>query len=278
MCCSISQSYERVVQSIVSGSSRGNGVVVKIASRSPTHPLPPPSINHSDLVYGGIASDYSIPTGKNRYHKFKDKIVEVWVALEQDAPQDHICRQKAIEQLEIYRQACSDANKSPGGTASGTPKRSVSTGGTPARMSAQQAKRGFAGPPAGVLYKHLDEAKVIETLPEPLQSLLHLRMIEKEMTATTSVKLTKKNLEDHSKKVETAYIDALKEFTGDDEDGGKKEEPILDKDEAYARAQALALLYRYANSGLEQKMISEAYQKASDQYVEQVAPQLSVSI
>ncbi|KAL3921411.1 MAG: hypothetical protein SGILL_002761 [Bacillariaceae sp.] len=224
-----------------------------------------------DLVYGGVASDYSIPTGKNRYHKFKDKIVEVWCALEQDAPPDHHARDKAVAQLEVYRAACGDV-KSAG--ISGTPKRSASAAGG-SRMSAQQAKRGYAGPPQGVMYKHLDEAKVIETLPEPLQSLLHLRQMEKEMTATTSVKITKKNLEDHSKKVDTAYMEAVTEFAGGDDSDDKKNDPILDKDEAYARAQALALLYRYANAGIEQKMLSDAYQKAVDQYVGHVAPQHS---
>jgi hypothetical protein len=222
-----------------------------------------------DLVYGGVASDYSIPTGKNRYHKFKDKIVEVWCALEQDAPADHPCRAKAMMQLDTYRQACAEVNKpAVGPSAMGTPKRV----GTATKPVASVAKRGFAGPPSGVTYKNLDENKIIATLPEPLQSLLHLRQLQKEMTATTSVRITKKNLEDHSRKVETAYIEALNEFAGMDEEEEKKPEAPLDKDSAFARAQALALLYRYSNPGMEQRTISEAYQKAVDQYVGHVSP------
>ncbi|KAG7359465.1 hypothetical protein IV203_034563 [Nitzschia inconspicua] len=233
-----------------------------------------------DLVYGGVASDYSIPTGKNRYHKFKDKIVEVWCALEQDAPADHPCRGKAMAQLDTYRQACAEVNKPAVGSSSavGTPKavRTSTGGGTatkPSVISSATAKRGFAGPPSGVLYKNIDEVKIIATLPEPLQSLLHLRQLQREMAATTAVRITKKNLEDHSRKVDTAYLDALNEFAGplDDEDEKKPDEP-LDKDEAFARAQALAVLYRYANPGMEQRTLSEAYQKAVDQYVTHVCP------
>jgi hypothetical protein len=225
-------------------------------------------------VYGGVASDYSIPTGKNRYHKFKDKIVEVWCALEQDAPADHPCRSKAMIQLDTYRQACTDMNKPAGApSAIGTPKR-TGTATKPVVIASVGAKRGFAGPSPGGLYKNLDEAKVIATLPEPLQSLLHLRQLQKEMTAATVVRITKKNLEDHSRKVDTAYLDALNEFAGavDDEEDDKKPEVPLDKDQAFARAQALALLYRYANPGMEQRTLSEAYQKAVDQYVTHVSP------
>ena len=32
-----------------------------------------------DLVYGNVAADCSVPTGKNRFHKFKDKIIELWI-------------------------------------------------------------------------------------------------------------------------------------------------------------------------------------------------------
>lgn len=232
-----------------------------------------------DLVYGGVASDYSIPTGKNRYHKFKDKIVEVWCALEQEAPADHPCRNKALIQLETYRHACSEANKAPmGGSASSTPKASrMSTGIAKHGVSSAISKRAIAGPPSGVgvTYKNLDEAKVIATLPEPLQSLLHLRQLQKEMTATTAVKVTKKNLEDHSRKIEAAYMDALNEFAGTiDEEEDTPKDMSMEKDEAYNRAQALALLYRYSNPGMEQRTISEAYQKAIDQYVAHVAPAL----
>jgi hypothetical protein len=223
-------------------------------------------------------------------------------------------------QLETYRQACAEANKpalgggaatttatggpllSPMGTPKGirttTASNTITTatttiGGAPIKssvMSSAAAKRGFAGPPPGVVYKNLDEAKVIATLPEPLQSLLHLRQLQKEMAATTAVRITKKNLEDHAKKIEAAYLDALNEYTGttveedDDDDNNnnnnntttitnkKNQPPTWDKEEAYARAQSLALLYRYSSPGMEQRTISEAYQKAVDQFVALVSP------
>jgi hypothetical protein len=37
-----------------------------------------------DAVYGSVLSDFSIPSGKNRYHKFRDKIVEIWKAMEEN--------------------------------------------------------------------------------------------------------------------------------------------------------------------------------------------------
>jgi hypothetical protein len=167
-----------------------------------------------------------------------------------------------------------------------------------AGMSLTAAKRGLAGHQYPFSrYKNLDEDKVIATLPQPLQSLLHLRQLQKEMAANTAVKITKKNLEEHAKKLDAAYLDALNEYIGttttnmeeedDDEDDDdddeednvnnnnnkkKQREPVWDKDQAYARAQSLALLYRYSSPGMEQRTISEAYQKAVDQYVAQVSP------
>jgi len=59
-------------------------------------------------IYAGVARDYSVPQGKNRYHKFKDKIVEVWQALEQLQPGEHSCRVRAIRQLHRHRLAVAD--------------------------------------------------------------------------------------------------------------------------------------------------------------------------
>jgi hypothetical protein len=36
-----------------------------------------------DATYNTVLSDFSIPSGKNRYHKFRDKIVEIWKAMEE---------------------------------------------------------------------------------------------------------------------------------------------------------------------------------------------------
>jgi hypothetical protein len=35
-----------------------------------------------DATYSTVLSDFSIPSGKNRYHKYRDKIVEIWKAME----------------------------------------------------------------------------------------------------------------------------------------------------------------------------------------------------
>mmetsp|Transcript_9600 Transcript_9600/g.17500 ORF Transcript_9600/g.17500 Transcript_9600/m.17500 type:complete len:339 (+) Transcript_9600:111-1127(+) len=242
-----------------------------------------------DLVYSGIASDYSIPTGKNRYHKFKDKIVEVWCALEQDAPPDHPCREKGMMQLEVYRQACSEANKPPGGPVqSGTPKGPRTAAGGKGNV-VLSTKRTFAGPAGGVLYRNLDEKEIIAKLPQPLQSLLNLRQMSKEMATCTGVRSQRKAMEDHAKKVDRAYLEAVNEYLGtnngstdaasgednDEEDDvkheEKKEEVVMAKDEAYERAQCLALLYRYASAGTEQRSIAEAYQKAVDRYIAHVS-------
>jgi hypothetical protein len=37
-----------------------------------------------DASYDTVLSDFSIPSGKNRYHKFRDKIVEIWKAMQEN--------------------------------------------------------------------------------------------------------------------------------------------------------------------------------------------------
>jgi hypothetical protein len=37
-----------------------------------------------DDSYNTVLSDFSVPSGKNRYHKFRDKIVEIWKAMEEN--------------------------------------------------------------------------------------------------------------------------------------------------------------------------------------------------
>ena len=41
-----------------------------------------------DASYNTVLSDFSIPSGKNRYHKFRDKIVEIWKAMEENTEVD----------------------------------------------------------------------------------------------------------------------------------------------------------------------------------------------
>lgn len=38
-----------------------------------------------DASYNTVLSDFSLPSGKNRYHKFRDKVVEIWKAMEDNA-------------------------------------------------------------------------------------------------------------------------------------------------------------------------------------------------
>lgn len=260
-----------------------------------------------DLVYGGVASDYSIPTGKNRYHKFKDKVVEVWIALEQQAPADHPCRPKGLQQLEDYRKACAEANKptmsagaaqiassrmslggesvslapSPGGGATpvgkgrssllppktpgtGIGKRAMAMAGGAGSHSIMGSGTGGG---AMNLWRNLDETKTLGKLPQPLQNLLHLRQLGREMMATTT-KAARKALDENNQKLEAAYQEELSEYLAASSSDGKKKSA---KDNAYDRSMCLALLHRYALTVLEQKTITEAYQKAVEEYVEQVA-------
>jgi hypothetical protein len=129
-------------------------------------------------------------------------------------------------------------------------------------------------------YKNLDEPKIIEKLPQPLQSLLTLRQLSKDMVVGTAVRSARKALEDNTKKVDAAYLEALADYVGssgetdgeEDKDEDTKEDEILDKDEAYDRAQCLALLYRYSAGGAEQRSIASAYKKAVNDYVQHVSP------
>lgn len=68
-------------------------------------------------IYETVATEYQVPTGKNRHHKFKDKIVELWNAMEQEVEcgrQDsttHPLYQLGIKQLHTYRAASSSRKK-----------------------------------------------------------------------------------------------------------------------------------------------------------------------
>ena len=35
-----------------------------------------------EAIYQTVASDYALPQGKNRLHKFKEKMVELWSAMQ----------------------------------------------------------------------------------------------------------------------------------------------------------------------------------------------------
>jgi hypothetical protein len=117
------------------------------------------------------------------------------------------------------------------------------------------------------LWQNLDEAKTLGKLPQPLQNLLHLRQLGREMVATTA-RAARKALDENNQKLEAAYQEELAEYLAASSSDGKKKSI---KDNAYDRSMCLALLHRYAVTVLEQKSITEAYQKAVEEYVEQVA-------
>lgn len=61
-----------------------------------------------DMVYATVATDCHLPLGKNRHHKFKDKIVELWNAIEQEVlsknqSATHPLYALGIKQLDLYR-------------------------------------------------------------------------------------------------------------------------------------------------------------------------------
>ena len=204
-----------------------------------------------DLVYGGVAADCSIPTGKNRYHKFKDKIVELWIAMEQQGADDHPLKERAILQLSDHREACEESLKN-GGADMGWTATGAGGGGSikpssekrPAKGSAA-AKRGYT---ASIKWKYLEEADVIKKLPQPLQNLLHLRHLSSEIKAHSTV--------------EIQYQKALAEYLKED----------CAKDAAYDKSLALACLWRQAQSAKEAKEIQEVYERAVSDYLAYVDP------
>ncbi len=265
------------------------------------------------MIYGGVAREYSIPTGKNRYHKFKDKILEVWVALESQAPGENHCREVAMEQYERYKRACAEASKN--GSAMSAPSKATKTshgqsassssstsaynnklaGGKRSyntAMGASFALGGGSNNNGSSLWKNLDETKILQGLSPKLQSLVHLKQLSKEMVAGMANRAARKGIEEHSKKLDGAYMEALNEYlkqvqdNDDDDDnnnGTKKEEEDVEMATAddepkeqggggengkkavevdyYDRCLTVAFLYRYASTLHEQKLLADAYAK-----------------
>ena len=227
-------------------------------SAAASHKSTNPWFKGFDLVYGGVATDCSVPTGKNRYHKFKDKIVELWVAMETQAPDDHPLKARSMEQLTSYRKACEEANRKE--TTKPPPKSASTPGtpGTPARGSSASNKRSYASTYTGapLRWKNLDEASALKALPEPLQSLVHLRNLGSEV-------LVGKKIEEVEEHYQTALEDYCKESSED-------------KDVLYSKSLALASLSRQTQNANESKTISEAYEKTVKDYVVQIDPSAAV--
>lgn len=199
-----------------------------------------------DLVYSGVAADCSVPTGKNRFHKFKDKIVELWTAMETEAPDDHPLKARALQQLALYRIACEEAQKAEIANPK-TPGKSPGIKKAPS-VTASATKRSYNStfhPTTGRMWKHLNEGTALEKLPEPLKSLTHLRHMGTEIGAS-SVKGS----------VEMQYMAALYEYLAADPG-----------DDAYDKSQILVALYRLSQSPKEAKDILGAYESTVQEYM-----------
>ena len=218
-----------------------------------------------DLVYGNVAADCSIPTGKNRFHKFKDKITELWHAMETDAPDDHPLKARALQQLAIYRRACEAVSSYP--YASSAPPGTTTTNTnnhnpdlsspSPSKKRPPPSlvdyhpnnnnKRPYTStfrPTAGRAWKHLDEKVALANLPQPLRKLVHLRHMGLEIGATTTVNNNNKQT------VEVQYQQALQEYL-------QQTQP----EDPFNKAQSLVLLHRLSQSVREAKEILTAYEE-----------------
>ena len=187
-----------------------------------------------------------------------------------------------MEQYDRYKRACAEANKNANGTPGGgalpgglkigktganqTPGSGYKLAG--GKRSYSTAMGGGAPSPGmtASLWKNLDEGKVLEGLPVKLRELVHLKQLSKEMASGTSNRQARKGIEEHSKKLDTVYMEALNEYLKEDEDkeGESKDVEMSDngdKAEAYNRCLATAFLYRYASTHIEQRILSEAYAK-----------------
>ena len=211
-------------------------------------------------IYGGIAADCTIPTGKNRYHKFKDKIVEIWLALEGE--ESHNLKDQGMRQLTTWRRAMDakaiEVPDSPAGltTKKGAKRASSgSAGGRPAKKMAH----GMVAP----AWAHLEEGKVLnESIPEPLRSLVHLRALAYELTNSDSTM------------IEDQYQTQLNVFL---------ETPIVDMtpEGLFAHSQAIAVLWRCAKKlgkHAEAKSIQLAYSNTSQQYAQSLAGGSAVTV
>lgn len=191
------------------------------------------------IIYNGVARDCSIPHGKNRYHKFKDKIVELWQAIEAYNGGDLPLRDRALGQLDDYRQACA--------AQAVTPKKEPSIPGPSKTPSVPRPKpqvsRALATERHAVMesrWEHLDEAHALKSLPESLQKLIHIRNLVIEVGAGNKLA------------VEEQYDKALQDYL--------KNIPEA-TDALYEKILGLAFLWRHAQGSKEKQDIAEIYER-----------------
>merc|ERR1712232_1388447 len=110
--------------------------------------------------------------------------------------------------------ACAEASKNGSNIANPGVKAHKMAGG---KRSYSTAMGGGASLPTSnaVLWKNLDETKVLGGLPAKLQSLVHLKQLSKEMAAGTANRAARKGIEEHSKKLDGAYMEALTDYLKD---------------------------------------------------------------
>lgn len=210
--------------------------------------------------------------------------MELWAAME--ATESHPLKEMAVRQLTSYREACDSKNNtkdqpgsspSPKTPASSAKKDAATPAATtpaetpasnkrpaPASASTTSSKRQHVAPPPlpipAQTWRHLDEVKVLEFLPENLRSLVHLRHMAIEIQSADA------------QLVEDCYQRALSEFL---------EKPIEGKTMAqlFELSQSLLLLWRFAkrlSKTQECKSISYAYHAAIQEYV-QAQPNTTVT-
>eukprot|EP00980_Cylindrotheca_fusiformis_P021709 scaffold8535_cov132-Cylindrotheca_fusiformis.AAC.17 len=248
----LTREWESFLAGVLDAMDAANAPAAAAASHKATNPW----YKAFDLVYGGVAADCSVPTGKNRFHKFKDKIVELWTAMETEAPDDHPLKPRAMQQLTQYRLACEEASKAesaspkaPGAKSPGVKK--------PPSAAVSAAKRSYNStfhPTTGRTWKHLNEGSALEKLPEPLKSLTHLRHMGTEIGAST-VKAS----------VEVQYMAALEAYL-------TAAPPAGDSNAAYDKSQILVALYRLSQSPKEAKDVLAAYERTVQEYMVSIDP------
>ncbi|CAJ1954731.1 unnamed protein product [Cylindrotheca closterium] len=242
----LTREWESFLAGVLDAMDQAHAPSAAVASHKATNPW----FKAFELVYDGVASDCSVPTGKNRFHKFKDKIVELWNAMEQEAPDDHPLKPRSMEQLNLYRQACEEQQKAELNDAKATGGKASMIKKSPLGGSAM--KRPYSStfhPTTGRMWKHLDEGSALQKLPEPLKSLTHLRHMATEIGASGA-----------KQDIEVQYMAELYSYLGES------------TGEPFEKSQILTALYRLSQTPKEAKDVLAAYERAVQEYLIQMSP------
>jgi hypothetical protein len=185
-----------------------------------------------------VGRDCSQPQGKNRYHKFKDKIVELWTAIEAYTGGDLPLRGRALEQLDEHRRACQSHP---------TMKREPRAAAAMAlKVAASYRPKPGVKPPTHTRWENLDEKAALASLPEELQHLVHCRNLATELGISGRAAI-----EDQYDKVLTQFLQSTPQGA----------------DALYTKCIGLALLARYCHTHKEKKEISEVFERVITEYL-----------